>query len=65
MDKHAPIKKVRISSKCRFCEPWMITGIEEASQKTNQLYKETLKPGASKASLDKYKSYRNIYNKLK
>ena len=65
MDKHAPIKKVRISLKRRFCEPWMTTRIEEASRKTNKLYKETLKPSASKASLDKYKSYRNIYNKLK
>ena len=34
MDKYVPIMKVRISSKCRFCEPWMTTGIEEASQKT-------------------------------
>ena len=33
MDKHAPLKKVRISSKHRFCKPWMTTGIEEASRK--------------------------------
>ena len=65
MDKHTPLKKVRISSKHRFCEPWMTTGIEEASQKTSQLNKETLKLGVNNTIIEKYKNCRNTYNMLK
>ena len=65
MNKVAPIKKVKISGKQRFCEPWLTKGIEKSIHKKNKLYKETLKKGASAVTIDTYKNYRNTYNKLK
>ena len=55
MDKHAPLKTVKISGKRKFCEPWMTTGIETASRKTRQLYKEILKPNTSNKTIARYK----------
>ena len=65
MNKVAPIRKVKISGKRRFCEPWLTKGIEKSSHKKNKLYKETLKRGASAITIKNYKNYRNAYNKLK
>ena len=65
MNKVAPIKKVKISGKRRFCEPWLTKGIEKSSHKKNKLYKETLKREASATTIEIYKNYRNAYNKLK
>ena len=39
MDSTAPIKSIRISSKCRFTKPWMSKGIETASRKKMELYR--------------------------
>ena len=38
----APRKIVRISEKRSFVEPWMTTGIEEASKKKLRLYKKSI-----------------------
>ena len=66
MNKVAPIKKVKILGKRRFCEPWLTKGIEKSShKKKNKLYKETLKRGAPAGIIETYKNYRNAYNKLK
>ena len=65
MNKVAPIKKVKISGKRRFCEPWLTKGIEKSSHKKKKLYKETLKRGAPAGTIETYKNYRNAYNKLK
>ena len=46
MDKISPVKKVKISSKCRFVKPWMIRGLEISSKKKKELYKASLKNGA-------------------
>ena len=56
MNKVALIKKVKISGKRRFCEPWLTKGIEKSSHKKNKLYKETLKRGASAGTIETYKN---------
>ena len=65
MNEGAPIKKVKISGKRRFCKSWLTKGIEKSSHKKNKLYKETFKRGASAEIIETYKNYRNAYNKLK
>ena len=54
MDKISPIKKVKISAKRRFIEPWMTRGLEISSRKKKELYKATLKNGAAQESKLKY-----------
>ena len=65
MDKISPIKKMKISAKCRFVEPWMTRGLEISSRKKKELYKATLKNGATQESKLKYIEYRNKFNKTK
>ena len=43
----------------------MTSGIEAASRKKMQLYKDTLKPNATDECINKFKPYRNVYNRLK
>ena len=43
----------------------MMTGIEESAKKCKELYKNTLQKYASPDSRQKYKDYRNAFNKLK
>ena len=38
MDKINPLKKIRISSKRRYIEPWMRRGLEISSRKKERLY---------------------------
>ena len=54
LDKVAPINNVRISWKRKYFEPWMTMGIERASNKCKNLYKESLKEGASEKERLKY-----------
>ena len=63
MDSISPEKMVRISHKCKYVEPWMSHGIEAASRKKIKLYKKTLKKGMTNETIQKYKEYRNHYNK--
>ena len=65
MDSIAPIKHVRISGKQCFVEPWMTTGLETASQNNKKLYLETLRKGCPVSVMEKYKSSRNLLNRLK
>ena len=65
MDSIAPTKHVRISGKCRFVEPWMTTGLETASQNNKKLYLETLRKSCPASVWEKYKSSRNLLNRLK
>ena len=65
MDSIAPIKHVRISGKRRFVEPWMTTGLETASRHNKKLYLETLIKGCSISTMEKYKTSRNLLNRLK
>ena len=65
MDEIAPIKRVRISAKRRFVEPWMTRGLDIASQHKLKLYKKSLMPTSTEEDLDKYRKYRNIYNTLR
>ena len=65
MDTYAPVKNVHISWKCKFTEPWVNKSIEKASNKCKHLYKKSLSQVATEADKQKYKEYRNTYNKLK
>ena len=43
----------------------MSHGTEATSRKKIELYKKTLKKGVTNETIQKYKEYRNHYNKLK
>ena len=65
MEKHSPLRKIRISSKRIYIEPWMSRGLEISSKKKDILYKKTLKPDCTTDCIATYKNYRNLYNKTK
>ena len=57
MDKISPVKKIKISTKRRFIEPWMTRGLEISSRKRRDLYKATLKNAAMQETKLKYIEY--------
>ena len=65
MNEISPIKKIRISSKRIYIEPWMSRGLEITSRKKDKLYKKTLALDCTEESITIYKNYRNLYNKTK
>ena len=65
MDEVAPVRTIRISAQRRYIEPWMSKGLESSSRKKAQLYKATLKTSATDSDRQKYRDYRNTYNRLK
>ena len=65
MDNIAPIKHIRISGKRRFVEPWMSTSLEIASRNNKKLYPEALKIDCLISTVEKYKTSRNLLNRLK
>ena len=65
LDGVAPKNIVRISAKHRYIEPWMMKGLEKASNTKMKLYKTTLSPNHTPEDLNRYKVHRNLYNKLK
>ena len=65
MDNIAPIKHIRISGKRRFVEPWMSTSLEIASRNNKKLYLETLRKDCPISTVEKYKTSRNLLNRLK
>ena len=65
LDQVAPIKKVKISSKKRFIEPWMTRSLALALEKKLKLYKKTLSVTSTEDEVKAYKSYCNTYNGLK
>ena len=65
LDEVAPVKKVKISAKKRFVEPWMTRSLALASEKKLKLYKKTLSATCTEDDITIYKSYRNTYNALK
>ena len=60
-----PLKTIRISGKRCFQEPWLTTGIETSGRTCRKLYKESLTSGATADTCQRYKNYRNMYNRLK
>ena len=65
MDEISPLKKICISGKRRYIEPWMSRGLEISSRKKDSLYKKTLTSDSTEANIITYKNYRNLYNKTK
>ena len=65
MDEVSPLVHIRISGKQRYSEPWMMPGIEISNRQNLKCYKETLKTSCTQELLTKYKSHRNILNRIK
>ena len=65
IDSISPEKTIRISHKQKFVEPWMSHGIEVVSGKKLELYKQSLHKDVTHKTVQKYKEYRNQYNRLK
>ena len=65
MDEISPLKKIRISGKRRYIEPWMSRGLEISSRKKDSLCKKPLTSDSTEANIITYKNYRNLYNKTK
>ena len=63
--KSAHQKKIRISGKRRYIEPWMSRGLQISSRKKDKLYKKTLALDCTEENIITYKNYRNLYNKTK
>ena len=54
MDSVSPLTKVKISTKRKYCEPWMTRGLEISGHHKLCLYKETLKVTAMCKVITKY-----------
>ena len=65
LDAVAPVKKVKISAKRRFTEPWMTRNLALSAEKKLKLYKKTLMATCTENDVIAYKHYRNTYNRLK
>ena len=65
LEKAAPKHVINISAKRKYIEPWMMKGLEKASNTKLKLYKAILKPDHTEEDVAKYRAHRNIYNTLK
>ena len=64
LEKLAP-KRIIILAKRKYIEPWMMKGLEKASNTKLNFYKVILKPDHTAEDAAKYRVHRNIYNSLK
>ena len=65
IEETAPLRTIRISGKRCFQEPWLTTGIETSGRTCRKLYKASLTNGATADICERYKNYRNMYNRIK
>ena len=65
MDEISLIKKVTISAKCWFVEPWMTRGLEISSKKKHDLYKASITHNVMDIDRERYITYHNNFNKTK
>ena len=65
MDEISPVKKVTISAKQRFVEPWMTRGLEKSSKRKYDLYKVSITLNATNTDRERYIIYHNNFNKTK
>ena len=65
MDQEAPLRTIRCSGKQRFVEPWIMTGLDNSARTVRKLYRRTLQSDANLEALEKYRTYRNMYNHTK
>ena len=56
MNEISPLKKICISSKRRYIEPWMSRGLEVSARKKEKLYKKTLALDCTEANIITYKN---------
>ena len=65
IEETSPLKTIRISGKRCFQEPWLTTGLETSGRICRKLYKASLTNGATTDTCQRYKKYRNMYNRIK
>ena len=65
LEEIAPARTIIVSARRRFVEPWMSKSLESSSRKKMRLYKDTFLKNATNSDRQKYRDYRNIYNRLK
>ena len=62
-DTHFPLKTIEIKRK-DFLSPWITKGLKKSSKRKQKLYVKFLKTKSFKAE-KKYKTYKNLFEKLK
>ena len=65
MGQEAPVRTIRHSGKRRFIEPWITTGLDNSARTVRKLFKSTLQSDANLEAWEKYRTYRNMYNRTK
>ena len=65
LDEIVPVKKVKISSRRRYVEPWMTRGLENAGKMKLKLYQRCIQPTSTEEDRKEYTTYCNVYNNLK
>ena len=65
IDSYVPVKTTLSSAKAIKHEPWLTKGILKSSKTLKKLYRKKLKNPNSLSIQFKYKSYRNLLNKIK
>jgi hypothetical protein len=62
-DLHLPLRNVKFNKNCHKISGFMTNGLLTSRRKKDELYKLTI-TSPSQFNTDKYRSYRNLYNKL-
>ena len=65
MDQEALVRIIRRSGKRRFVEPWITTGLDNSARTVRKLFRRTLQSDANLEAWEKYRTYRNMYNRTK
>ena len=65
LDKHAPLKEIKISPNKVLHDPWMTTGLLKAAEKCYALHKSVVKLDKTDRQYLEYRMYRNNFNEIK
>lgn len=65
IDLRAPIKTITVRKENIRREPWFTRSLQNSSKRLSKLYKEHIADHSNQAAHDRYKEYRNLYNKTK
>ena len=62
---HCPMKTRYVTQKQFRKEPWMTPGLLRCCAKSKRLYQTSILKDASHLEVNKYKTYRNVFNAVK
>ena len=65
IDRHAPLKEIRISANKVIHDPWMTPGLLKSSEKCYYLHKSVIRLDRTDPCYLQYIMYRNNYNQIK